>query len=121
MRRSGSSNRSTWPTPSARGVQLREGLRGLAAEHPFIRDVRGLGLMVGMEVGHDDGPDPDLRDRIIQHAFRRGLLLLPCGASTVRFCPPLCLTRRQVEMGLEILGRVLAEVAVVPETAEGRA
>ena len=90
----------------ARGAELQEGLRALAARHPFIRDVRGLGLMIGLEVGLDDGPAPDLRDRIIAEAFARGLLLLPCGPSTVRFCPPLCLNARQVEIGLAILAAV---------------
>ncbi len=95
---------------AVRGEELRTGLRELAARHLFIRDVRGLGLMVGMEVGTDDGPDPSLRDRIIEGAFRRGLLLLPCGPSTVRFCPPLCLTARQVGIGLELLGRALDDL-----------
>ena len=53
-------------------------------------------------------PPPQLRDRIIDMAFYRGLLLLPCGPSTVRFCPPLCLSRNQVQIGLEILGETLA-------------
>ena len=94
----------------ARGVQLRAGLRDLAADHRLIRDVRGLGLMVGMEVGLDDGPNPDLRDRIIADAFARGLLLLPCGASTVRFCPPLCLTADQVRIGLKIVEEVVRDL-----------
>ena len=92
-----------------RGEQLRAGLRRLAIGRPWIKDVRGLGLMVGMEVGSDDGPDPDLRDLVIEHAFRRGLLLLPCGPSTVRFCPPLSLTGRQVEIGLKILEQALGD------------
>jgi hypothetical protein len=53
-------------------------------------------------------PAPLLRDRIIDMAFHRGLLLLPCGASTVRFCPPLCLTARQVEIGLELFAAAMA-------------
>jgi 4-aminobutyrate aminotransferase len=94
-----------------RGAQLRSGLEALAAEHPaMVKEVRGLGLMLGMEIQSDGAPDPDLRDAIIDRAFARGLLLLPCGANTVRFCPPLCLTRRQVEIGLEILGRVMDDV-----------
>src|SRR5207237_816520 len=84
------------------------GLEALAAEHDCIVDVRGLGLMVGMEVGRDGVSDPALRDRIIELAFRRGLLLLPCGPSTVRFCPPLCLTRRQVDAGLEVVESAFA-------------
>jgi 4-aminobutyrate aminotransferase len=65
--------------------------------------------MLGAEV-RDLGelPAPRLRDRIIDLAFHRGLLLLPCGASTVRFCPPLCLTARQVEIGLELLDSAMA-------------
>ena len=59
--------------------------------------------------GDGSTPDPALRDRIIDLAFRRGLLLLPCGPSTVRFCPPLCLTRRQVEIGLELFDAALTE------------
>ena len=77
----------------SRGTHLRAGLEKLALRYDFIREVRGLGLMIGAEV-RDLGelPAPQLRDRIIDLAFHRGLLLLPCGASTLRFCPPLCLT-----------------------------
>jgi 4-aminobutyrate aminotransferase len=93
----------------ARGAQLRAGLEKLALTYDFIREVRGLGLMIGAEV-RDLGelPAPRLRDRIIDLAFHRGLLLLPCGASTVRICPPLCLTARQVEIGLELLDSSMA-------------
>ncbi len=91
----------------ARGKELMAGLRVLATEHPCIIDVRGKGLMVGAEIGGPDGPDAELRDRIIQESFQRGLLLLPCGASTIRFCPPLCLSPRQVEVGLAIVGEAM--------------
>ena len=91
-----------------RGRQLQAGLRRLAGRFPFIVDVRGLGLMVGAEIGGPGGADPALRDRIIQECFQLGLLLLPCGPSTLRFCPPLCLSARQVEIGLGILERALA-------------
>jgi 4-aminobutyrate aminotransferase len=87
-----------------RGRELRTGLEELGRRYPLIREVRGIGLMIGAEVQDQAGyPAPSLRDRIIDHAFRSGLLLLPCGASTIRFCPPLCLYRRQVLIGLEIL------------------
>jgi 4-aminobutyrate aminotransferase len=66
--------------------------------------------MIGMEVRDGQGiPCPPLRDRIIESAFRKGLLLLPCGASTVRFCPPLCLTRRQVAIGLQVLDAAMED------------
>jgi len=92
----------------ARGRQLREGLSKLAQKYPIVRDVRGLGLMIGMEIGCDGRPAPALRDRIIELAFHRGLLLLPCGPSTIRFCPPLCLTAKQVQTGLELVDAALA-------------
>jgi 4-aminobutyrate aminotransferase len=60
--------------------------------------------MIGLEIQSEGAPAPDLRDRIIERAFHQGLLLLPCGPSTIRFCPPLCLTRRQVEIGLALFG-----------------
>lgn len=97
----------------ARGQQLRAGLRELGRSFPFIRDVRGLGLMVGLEIGSALGPDPALRDLLIQRAFHEGLLLLPCGPSTVRFCPPLCLSSRQVQIGLEILADVMRDVTEI--------
>lgn len=97
-----------------RGRQLMAGLKALATEHAVIHDVRGKGLMVGMEVRRDGQPDGDFRDRIIDLAFERGLLLLPCGASTVRFCPPLCLTRRQVEIGLELTDAALRAASATP-------
>jgi 4-aminobutyrate aminotransferase len=101
-----------------RGAELRVGLEAIATRHGFVREVRGLGLMIGMEVQDADRrPAPPLRDRIIELAFRKGLLLLPCGASTVRFCPPLCLTGRQVEIGLGLLDAAMAEALTGPGPA----
>ena len=106
-----------------RGAELVAGLRRLAESHPCIVEVRGKGLMIGAEIGSPDGPDPDRRDRIILEAFRRGLLLLPCGPSTIRFCPPLCLSSRQVEIGLAILADALDALrdddAEPPRTSPG--
>lgn len=102
-----------------RGAELRAGLEVLAGESSLIREVRGLGLMIGAEIGTSEGADPIARDRIIAESFARGLLLLPCGASTVRFCPPLCLSARQVEIGLELFGQALR--AVTPTTTASTA
>jgi 4-aminobutyrate aminotransferase len=93
-----------------RGRELRAGLESLKPRAPQIHEVRGLGLMIGAEIRSEGEPDPALRDRIIDLAFRRGLLLLPCGPSTIRFCPPLCLTRRQVQIGLRLFNDALASV-----------
>jgi 4-aminobutyrate aminotransferase len=71
--------------------------------------VRGLGLMIGVEIQSETGEAaPGLRDWLIDLAFHHGLLLLPCGPSSIRFCPPLCLTGRQVEIGLGLFGATLS-------------
>jgi 4-aminobutyrate aminotransferase len=54
-------------------------------------------------------PAPALRDEIIQSAFQRGLLLLGCGEHAVRFCPPLCITAKQIEIALELFEQALAD------------
>jgi 4-aminobutyrate aminotransferase len=97
---------------SQRGEQLRQGLIKLQRQHREIGDVRGLGLMVAMDVVQENDretPDPALRDQVVHMAFRHGLLLLGAGESAVRFCPPLCITAEQVDATLHILGSVLAE------------
>jgi 4-aminobutyrate aminotransferase len=94
-----------------RGEQLRDGLLRLQRAHPVAGDVRGLGLMMALDLVQDPvqrTPDPVLRDQVIQEAFRRGLLLLGCGESAIRFCPPLCITADQVDTALQILGGVLS-------------
>jgi len=96
---------------AARGEQLRAGLRQLRQTHAELGDVRGLGLMTAVDVVRSREPyEPDaaLRDRLVQAAFRRGLLLLGCGESAIRFCPPLCVTAAQVDTALGVLGGVLA-------------
>lgn len=84
----------------AMGAQLRERLRKVAADHPVIGDVRGLGLMLASEFTTTDGqPDPAVAKRAQQAAAERGLLLLTCGAwnNVVRMIPPLVVTADQVE------------------------
>ncbi|HZT78682.1 MAG TPA: acetyl ornithine aminotransferase family protein [Gemmataceae bacterium] len=94
-----------------RGEQLRRGLLDLQRRHDFVGEVRGLGLMVAADVVKDrEQPtfDPVLRDELVQAAFRRGLLLLGCGESAIRFCPPLCVSAEQVDTALGILETVCA-------------
>jgi 4-aminobutyrate aminotransferase len=90
-----------------RGEQLRAGLREMARRHANLGEVRGLGLMTAVDVVNERGPDARARDAIILSAFARGLLLLGCGESAVRFCPPLCISAAQVERALALLGEVL--------------
>ncbi len=98
---------------AARGEQLKQGLRGLRQQHAnIIGDVRGLGLMVAMDLIKNGSPDPSQRDHLVQVAFHRGLLLLGCGESAIRFCPPLCITESQVRTALGVLSNVVAEADV---------
>lgn len=92
-----------------RGEQLRQGLLKLQREFPELGEVRGLGLMMAVDLVTDrDKPDPERRDLVVQAAFRQGLLLLGCGECAIRFCPPLCVTGEQVEKALAILAYVLS-------------
>jgi 4-aminobutyrate aminotransferase len=87
---------------TARGEQLRAGLRELAAKHPELTGVRGMGLMTAVDL-----PTAAHREKVVQECFRRGLLLLGCGESAIRFCPPLCVTADQVATCLRVLDGAL--------------
>lgn len=92
------------------GNYLQERLRELQRQFTVIGDIRGLGLMVGMElVDHPatKSPNPQLRDDLVQACFQRGLLLLGCGESTIRFCPPLLITTEDVNTAINILSQAL--------------
>jgi 4-aminobutyrate aminotransferase len=94
---------------AARGEQLRQGLVKLQRVHPQVGDIRGLGLMMAMDlVKEGNTPDPATRDAMVQTAFHQGLLLLGAGDSAIRFCPPLCVSAQQVETALQILGGIIA-------------
>jgi 4-aminobutyrate aminotransferase len=96
------------------GSRLLAGANALMSRHPSIGDVRGLGLMIGVEFVKDRSTRehaPDIVRQIELNAFARGLLLLSCGRSTLRLAPPLIIDGPDVDEGLRILGEVLAEVA----------
>ena len=87
-------------------------LRELQKRHPVIGDVRGKGLMIGMELVTDPAskkPAKALCDAVITRAFHQGLLLLPCGASTVRFMPPLMIDNADVDEAIVLLEAALIE------------
>ena len=97
----------------ARGEQLRTALRRSAADYEQIVDVRGLGLMVGVEFADADGnPDTATAAAVQQEAARRGLLLLTCGpwSEVVRFIPALVVTEDQVEAAAALFEESLAAV-----------
>ncbi len=101
---------------TARGEQLRAGLRELSKKYPSLTGVRGLGLMTAVDL-----PSAATRERVIQTAFQRGLLLLGCGDTAIRFCPPLCVSAAQVDTALALLAGVLGTVepAKAPATPVG--
>jgi 4-aminobutyrate aminotransferase len=92
------------------GAYLQEGLRKLMQKHDCIGDVRGLGLMVGVEIVTDKAslkPAPELRDRIETACFERGLIILGAGYNTILWSPPLILTREHVDVALEIFDEAI--------------
>ncbi len=96
------------------GQKLLDGLRTLQSQHPFIGDVRGLGLMVAAEMVTPDGaPDTARAKAVLKACEERGLILLSCGPwdQVVRFIPPLVVTAAQIEDALGIFGDALAAVA----------
>ena len=76
-------------------------LRELQSKYPAIGDVRGWGLMIGVEiVKHDGSIDQDTRDRIGVEGLK-GIVLLPCGDSAIRFSPPLVIAKDEADTGLD--------------------
>ncbi len=92
---------------AARGEQALAGLRRLAGEQPeLVRDVRGKGLMLGIEF-----PTAEQAEAVQMAAFRRGLLILECGPSSVRMSPALTVSETEMATALRIFGEAVAEVA----------
>ena len=88
------------------GAYLMGRLREWPARFPVVGDVRGLGLMVGVELVRDQASReraPQLRDRVVDLAFQRGLLILGAGENTLRLCPPLTISRAQCDFAVETL------------------
>lgn len=97
------------------GEYAQDALCEIAARHPSIGEVRGLGLMIGVEFVKDHKtrePDSILRDQIVDHAYRRGLLTLGCGKSTIRFSPPLSVSEAEVDEGLSIFEDAISSAEI---------
>jgi 4-aminobutyrate aminotransferase len=87
------------------GEYALDALCEMKVRHPSIGDVRGLGLMIGVEFVTDRNtkePAHDLRDNIVNRSFQNGLLSLGCGKSVIRIAPPLNISRSEMDEGLEI-------------------
>ena len=95
------------------GAHLMAGLKDLAGKHPLIGDVRGRGLMIGVELVRDRQTKEratNERDAVVTAAFNRGLLVLGAGRNAVRFSPPLVLTRAEADTAVGIFDQALTEV-----------
>jgi 4-aminobutyrate aminotransferase len=81
-------------------------MREWPQKHPIVGEVRGRGLMIGVEIVKDQQTRevaPQLRDRIVEHAFERGLLILGCGETSFRLAPPLVVNQQEATIALDIL------------------
>jgi 4-aminobutyrate aminotransferase len=86
-------------------------------KHPMVGEVRGRGLMIGIEIIKDRdsrAPAHDERDKIVDLAFERGALFLGCGENTIRVAPPLIVTREQADNALDILEESITSVEGKP-------
>jgi 4-aminobutyrate aminotransferase len=87
-------------------------LRDWPSKHPIVGEVRGRGLMIGIEIVKSQQtrePAPVLRDRIVSLAFEQGLLLLGCGETSIRLAPPLVVNQYEAAIGLDIFERCVAQ------------
>jgi len=94
------------------GAYMMDRFREWPARFPQVGDVRGLGLMMGIELVRDQTTKekaPDLRDEVVNRAFERGLLILGAGDNTLRLSPPLVITRDQCDFAIETLEDCLRE------------
>lgn len=92
------------------GEYTMDALQELMVRHPSIGDVRGKGLMIGVEFVKNKQtkePGEEIRDRVVDLAFGRGLLLLGCGKSVIRIAPPLSVSRAEVDEALTIFEEAL--------------
>jgi 4-aminobutyrate aminotransferase len=92
------------------GAHLMDKLRELPQRIPIVGDVRGLGLMIGIELVRDQKTKeraPELRDRVVQMCFERGLLVLGAGPNTIRLCPPLVINQDQADFAAQTIEECL--------------
>jgi 4-aminobutyrate aminotransferase len=96
------------------GAHLMAGVKGLMAKHPLVGDVRGRGLMIGIELVRDRQTKERAtteRDRLVRECFNRGLLVLGAGRNAIRLSPALVLTTDQADTAVSILDEALAAVS----------
>jgi 4-aminobutyrate aminotransferase len=92
------------------GPHLIDSLNEIAERRKVIANARGLGLMCAVDVisRRTGKGDAKRRERILQAAFQRGVILLACGDTSIRFCPPLCINQAQLDVGLKLFDEAIA-------------
>ena len=93
------------------GAYLKGKLEDLMKKHECIGDVRGMGMMIGVEFVTDkqtNTPAPELRDRVEVACFERGLIILGAGTNAIRWSPPLILTKENVDVAVEIFDEAVS-------------
>jgi 4-aminobutyrate aminotransferase len=93
------------------GTHMLGRMANWTSKHKVVGDVRGRGLMIGVEIVKDKKTKeyaPELRDRIVELAFERGVLFLGCGPSTLRIAPPLIVTKEEADVAIDVLDECIA-------------
>ena len=98
-------NRKILEKVTKSGNLLKKCLNELRNRHNIIMDVRGLGLMLGVEFHKKE-----IRNKVITRLFQNKLLVLPSGVKTIRILPPLVITEEEISKGLDIFEKVLNEI-----------
>ncbi len=94
------------------GERLKTSLEAIASKRKLISNIRGFGLMGAVDVVKKSGkPSAEVRERILNAAFARGLILLGCGETSIRFCPPLCINETQLDVGLKVLDEAISTIS----------
>jgi 4-aminobutyrate aminotransferase len=92
------------------GAYAMEALEEIKSRHPSIGEVRGKGLMIGVEfVNNRESKEPakEITDRVVDLTFERGLLMLSCGRSVIRIAPPLSISKSEIDEGLRVFDEAI--------------
>jgi 4-aminobutyrate aminotransferase len=95
------------------GAHMLDGAKALMEKHPIIGDVRGRGLMIGIELVRDRTTKERAtreRDALVKECFTRGLLVLGAGRNAIRLSPPLVLTKQQADEALALLDQAMTAI-----------
>jgi len=95
------------------GSHVKKRLDSFIGKYECVGDVRGLGLMIGVEIIKDKKTKeaaPELRNEIIHHCFKNGLLLLGCGLNTLRICPSLIITKKEADLAIDIIEKAISTI-----------